>query len=96
MVVREEHPKAGTSLLRRDGLPPVFTGAPAVEHRLVATVTHGHAVDRRPVRREVVRLAFEHPENGVSEVLVGLVVCRPGDLVVLLDNVLCFLEDRRE
>jgi hypothetical protein len=27
---------------------------------------------------------------------VGLVVCRPGDLVVLLDNVLCFLEDRRE
>jgi hypothetical protein len=44
----------------------------------------------------VVRLAFEYPKNGVSEVLVGLVVCRTSDLVVLLGNVLGFLEDRRE
>jgi hypothetical protein len=44
----------------------------------------------------VFRLAFEHPKNGVSEVLVGLVVCRSSDLVVLLGNVLGFLEDCRE
>ncbi len=96
VVVREEHPEAGTRLLRWDGLPPVFVGAPAVVHRVVAPVADGHAVDRRPVRREVVRLAFEHPENGVSKVLVSLVVCRTSDLVVLLGDVLGFLEDRRE
>jgi hypothetical protein len=43
----------------------------------------------------VFRLAFEHSEDGVSEVLVGLVVCRSSDLVLLLGNVLGFLEDRR-
>ncbi len=43
-----------------------------------------------------IRLDFEHPEDSVSEVLVGLVVCRLGDLVVLLSNVFSFLEDRRE
>jgi hypothetical protein len=43
----------------------------------------------------VFRLAFEHSEDGVSEVLVGLVVCRSSDLVVLLGNVLGFLEDCR-
>ena len=96
VVVREEHPKAGTRFLRRDGLPPVFAGAPAIEHRLVAPVTDGHAVDRRPVLREVFRLAFEHSEDGVSEVLVGLVVCRSGDLIMLLGNALGFLGDRRE
>jgi len=96
VVVREEHPKAGTRLLRWDGLPPVFAGAPAVVHRLVAPVADCHAIDRRPVCWEVVRLSFEHPEDGVSEVLVGLVVCRSSDLVVLLGNVLGFLEDRRE
>jgi hypothetical protein len=71
VVVREEHPEAGTRLLWRDGLPPVFAGAPAVEHRVVAPVADGHAVYRRPVCWGVVCLAFEHPKNGVSEVLVG-------------------------
>ena len=35
MVVREEHPEAGTRLLGRDYLPPVFIGIPAVEHCVV-------------------------------------------------------------
>jgi hypothetical protein len=44
----------------------------------------------------VVHLAFEHSKNGVSEVLVSLVVCRSGDLVVLLGYVLDFLKERHE
>jgi hypothetical protein len=96
MVVREEHPETGTRLLRRDSLPPVFVGAPAIEHRVVAAVADRDAVDRRPVCWEVFRLAFEHPENGVSKVLVGLVVRRSGDLLVLLGDEFGFLEDCRE
>jgi hypothetical protein len=96
VVVREEHPEACTRFLRRNGLPPVFAEAPAIEHRLVAPVADGHAVHRRPVCWEVVPLAFEHPEDGVSEVLVSLVVCRSSDLVVLLGIVFGFLEDCRK
>jgi hypothetical protein len=44
----------------------------------------------------VICLSFEYPEDGVSEVLVGLIVCRSSDLVVLLGNSLGFLEDRHE
>jgi hypothetical protein len=46
----------------------------------------------------VVCLPFEYPEaeDGVSKILVGFVVCRASDLVVLLGNVLSFFEDRRE
>ena len=51
VVVREEHPKAHTRLSGWDNLPPVFAGAPAVEHRLVAAVADRNAVDRRPARR---------------------------------------------
>jgi hypothetical protein len=96
VVVGEEHLEAGTRLLRRTGLLPVFAGAPAVVHRVVAPVADGHAVNRCPVCWEVVRLAFEHPEDRVSEVFVGLLLYRSSDLVVLLGNVLGFLEDRRE
>ncbi len=96
MVVREEHPEAGTRFLRWDSLPPVLAGAPAIEHRLVAPVADRDAVDRRPVSRQVVCLPFEYPENGVSKVLVGLVVRRSSDLIVLLGDVLGFPEDRRE
>jgi len=39
----------------------------------------------------VVRLSFEHPEDGVSKVFVGLVVRRSSDLVVLLGDALGFL-----
>ena len=45
-----EHPETRTRLLGWDNLPPVFAGAPAVEHRLVATVANRDAVDRRPAR----------------------------------------------
>jgi hypothetical protein len=41
-------------------------------------------------------LSFEHSEDGVSKILMSLVVYRSSDLVVLLGNVLGFLEDRRE
>jgi hypothetical protein len=55
------------------GLDPevVDAGAPVVGHRLVAAVADRDAVDRRPVRREVVCLPFVYPEDGVSKVLVG-------------------------
>jgi len=55
MTLHTPIPSVNTS---RDDLPPVFAGSPAVEHRLVATVTDGHSVDRHPVRREVIRLAL--------------------------------------
>ncbi len=89
-------PGSGPRLLRRDGLAPVFAGAPAVAHRLTAPVSLRHAIDWRPVCWEVVRLAFEDPEDGVSEVPLGLVVCRSSDLIVLLGNVSGFLEYRHE
>jgi hypothetical protein len=82
--------------LRRDGLLPVFAGVPAVEHRVVGAVADCDAVDRRPVRREVVCLPLEYPEDGVSKPLVGLVVRRACDLVVLLRDVLGYLKDRCE
>jgi hypothetical protein len=44
----------------------------------------------------VVYLPFEYSENGVSKILVGLVIRRASDLVVLFGNVFGFLEDRRE
>ena len=78
--------------MRRDDLPPVFAGALAIEHRLIAPVADGRPVDRRPVCWELVRLVFEHPKNAVLEILVGLVVCRSSNLVVLLGNVLGFLK----
>ncbi len=44
----------------------------------------------------MVCLPFKHPEDGVSEVLVALVVCRSCDLVLLLGDVLGFRKNRRE
>jgi hypothetical protein len=44
----------------------------------------------------VVCLPFEYPEGGVTKVFVGLVVRHSSDLVVLLGDVLGFLEDRCE
>jgi hypothetical protein len=40
----------------------------------------------------VVRLSFNHPEGGVSDILVGFIVCHSSDLVVVLGNVLGFLK----
>jgi hypothetical protein len=44
----------------------------------------------------VVCLPFEYPEGGVTKVFVRLVVRRSSDLVMLLGDVLGFLEDRCE
>jgi hypothetical protein len=44
----------------------------------------------------VVCLPFEYPEDDISKILVGLVVRRSSDLIVLLGHVLGFLEDRYE
>jgi len=93
VVVREEHPEACTRLLGRDSFPPIFAGSTAVEHRVVTAVAYGDAVDRRPVRWEVVWLPLKYLKDGVTEVFVGLVVCRSSDLIVLLGDVLGFLED---
>jgi hypothetical protein len=84
VLIWAEHLEPGTCLLRRDSSQPIFVGATAVEHRL----SRSRQSRRRPESAKRCRLFFEHPEDGVSEKLVGLVVCRSCDLVVLLGNVL--------
>ena len=96
VIVQEEHPKAGTRLLNRDSLLPAFAGTPVIKHRLIAAVADRDAVNWRPAHRYVVCLPFEYPEDDISKILVGLVVRRSSDLIVLLDHVLGFLEDRYE
>ena len=79
-----EYAEPGTLVLRRNCLPPLDVGAPAVEHRFALPVPHSHSVGLRHVGRRLVRFAFEQPKDGVLELLMRQLVLRPGDLIVVL------------
>jgi hypothetical protein len=92
---RIENAEPSAPFLRRNMVPPLDGVTPAVEHRFVAPVSDGYPVELQGVR-SFSGLAFEESEDSVSEVLVGLVVRRLRDLIVLLCDALGFLENCRE